>query len=215
MPLFPLFVDLKGKRCVVVGGGEVAARKIETLLEFEPQIVVVSPQVTDRIQDLKWGGRVVVIKKKYSTGDLEGAFMAIAATSDRAVNEQVYTDAAADNIHVNIADDGEKSTFTFPSVINRGEVVIGITTSGRFPALSKHIRESIEKVIPDSYSRMMDTLKACRERVKREISDPGVRREILGRILDEVVFYGDAVTDERLKQRIEEIFGEYINEKDN
>ena len=215
MPAFPLFIDLKGKRCVVVGGGEVAARKIQTLLEFDAFITVISPDISESIQELKWQGKVIVIKKRYSEDDIEGAFMVIAATSDEKVNQKVYNDALRSNIFVNMADCPEKCTFTFPSVVTRDDLVIGISTSGGYPALAKKLRQKIEGIIPECYGALLQVLKQCRIRAQDEIGDAAMRRELLNKVLDEVVFYEDAVTPEVLMARIEDMFGEYRDEKDN
>lgn len=215
MPAFPLFIALKGKKCVVVGGGEVASRKIQVLLEFDAFITVISPEISESIQELKWQGKVIVIKKRYSEDDIEGAFMVIAATSDEKVNQKVYNDALRSNIFVNVADCPEKCTFTFPSVVTRDELVIGISTSGGYPALAKKLRQKIEDVIPESYGTLLHILKQCRSRAQAEVYDAAKRRELLNRVLDEVVFYEDAVTSGVLMARIEDIFGEYKNEKDN
>lgn len=209
MPAFPLFVDLKGKKCVVIGGGKVATRKIESLLGFGARIVVVSPGITERIQDLKWQDRVIVLKKRYSEEDLEGAFMAIAATSDRRVNEKIYEDAVRSGIFVNVIDSPEKCTFVFPSLVKRNDLVVGITTSGGYPALSKAVRKKIEEILPESYGRILEILRECRNRAEVQITDPDTRKQLLDRLLDEITFYEDAVTEEQLKTRIENIFGEY------
>ncbi|MCX7711185.1 MAG: bifunctional precorrin-2 dehydrogenase/sirohydrochlorin ferrochelatase [Clostridia bacterium] len=215
MAMFPAFIDIKGKKCVVVGGGKVATRKIETLLKFEPRIVVVSPEISERIQALKWEDKVVVIKKKYSSEDLEGACLVIAATDHSSVNDRVFQDAQKSGILVNIADDPDKCTFIFPSVIMRDDLVVGISTSGSFPALSKMIRERVEQVLPEFYEGIVGVLKDCRERALREIEDVEIRQKLMNRLLDEVLFYEDAIPFEHLMQRIDCLFEEYKNEKNH
>lgn len=215
MAVFPLFIDLKGKRCVIIGAGRVAERKIETLLEFSTDILVISPETTERIQQLKWEDKLVVIKKRYSEEDIEGAFMVIAATSDSKVNEKIYCDAVKRNIFVNVVDNPERCTFIFPSVVKRGELVVGISTSGSYPVLSKKIREKINSVLPKKLGSMVQTLKECRKRAEQQIPDSCNRKELLDKIADEIIFYEEAVSEKQLKIRIDNIFEEYKNDKEN
>lgn len=209
MSVFPIFIDLKGKKCVVVGGGKVAARKIETLLQFDSNIIVISPAVCERVQELKWEGRVVVIKKKYSEEDIEGAFMVIAATNDMKINEKVYNNAIENGTFVNVVDSPEKCTFIFPSVVKRQDLVVGISTSGGYPALSKKLRQKVEQLLPESYGNILETLKDCRRRAEAEVQNIDKRKELLNRILDEILFYEDAITPGQLQIRIDNIFEEY------
>lgn len=209
MAMFPVFINLKGKNCLVVGGGKVAARKIETLLEFEPRITVISPDINEGIQQLKYENKVVVVKKKYSADDMDNAFIAIAATDDPVVNDRVHSDAQSRGILVNVVDSREKCTFVFPSVVVRDELVVGISTSGSFPVLSKRIREKVEAVLPEFYSGLIQALKGWRERAEEEVKDEAVRRELLNKILDEVLFYEDAISNHQRAERIDKIFEEY------
>ena len=215
MPVFPLFVDLKDKLCVVIGGGDVAARKIDVLLEFGAKIRVVSPGLSERLAALQQQGRIEAIKRGYAEGDLEGAFIAIAATPDSGVNEKVYEYAVKKGIFVDVADCPQKCTFIFPSIVRRGDLVVGISTSGGYPALSKNVRERIDAVLPQSYGSLLEMLKSCRRRAADEIPDRSKRKEALSRILDEMLLCEDALESELLKLRIEKIFKEYGNEEDN
>jgi precorrin-2 dehydrogenase / sirohydrochlorin ferrochelatase len=212
MPVFPIFVDLEDKKCVVIGGGNVATRKIDTLLTFNPCITVISPEISDRIQQLKLEGKVTVLNKKYSEGDLEDAFITIAAASDTNVNERVYKEAIKRNIHVNIADCPDKCTFIFPSIVSRCEVVVGISTSGSFPAMSKYIRQSVEKALPKDLSQIIQILKDFRKRAVLEIKSLDKRKELINRLIDEVAFFKNDFSEERIRLRIEEIFEEYKDE---
>lgn len=215
MSVFPLFMDLRGKKCVVVGGGNVATRKIEALLDFDADIHVISPESTAEINELYYEGRIKVFEKKYEEKDLENAFLVIAATSDSSVNEIVYVDAVGRNVPVNVVDCPQKCTFIFPSIVKRGDLVIGISTSGGYPALSKCIREKVEMVIPETYAELLMTLKECRRRASTEVRNPQKRREMLGKLMEEVLCFGDNTSQEDLKQRIENIFGDYRDEKNN
>lgn len=213
MPLFPLFIDLRGKKCIVVGGGNVAARKIEALIGFEADITVISPEVTDRIKELEQAGELSIIPRGYRADDLEEAFLAIAATSDRQTNERVYSEAARKNILVNVADNGSKCTFIFPSLVKRNDLVIGISTSRGYPSLSKKVRQEIESAVPEAYGELLELLKTFRSRVEAEVEDMEERKAMLNRIVNEAFNSDGMVPLEKTKSRIEELFGEVSDEK--
>jgi precorrin-2 dehydrogenase / sirohydrochlorin ferrochelatase len=210
MSVFPLFIDLKDKKCVVVGGGKVASRKIETLLQFGAEITVVSPVITDQLKVCMKNGVLKHIERNYSEIDIEGAFLAIAATADKIENEKIYLDAVNRGIFVNVVDSPEKCTFIFPSVVKRDKLVIGISTSGTFPVLAKYIRKKLEKILFWNYEvNVTEILENCRERVLLKIKDEDEKKEIMNRLLDEAVFSQEITDREQLDKKIEKIFGEY------
>jgi precorrin-2 dehydrogenase / sirohydrochlorin ferrochelatase len=210
MAVFPLFIDLNGKRCIVIGGGKVATRKAETLLEFQTDVIVVSPEISGRLQELHQCGNLTWRQKIYTADDLEGAFLVIAATSDRLVNEEIYEDSVAKGIMVNTADDPDKCTFIFPSVVKRDDLVIGISTSGKYPALSKAVRKKMEKMLtPNINGEMLGLLAECRQRAIREVKDASVRKELIERLLEELLFCEEASSNEVLYSKIDRIFGDY------
>lgn len=207
MAFFPLFVDLEGKKCVVVGGGAVALRKIEILLQFEANPVIIAPEINSFIEELERQGKISIIKKEYSRQDIDGAFLVIAATSEQEVNEKVFRDAKHCNIPVNVVDDPEKCTFIFPSVVKRGDLVMGISTSGKYPALSKKIRKTIEALYPDEYSGILSLLAEFRDKVRKNIANRAQRERILRCVIDEL-YYLDVITYEALS----DIIGRYEEE---
>ena len=147
MAVFPVFIDLSGKKCVVIGGGKVAGRKIAALVDFDAEILVVSPALSGELQELQQRGKIIHSAGEYSETDLAGAFLAVAATNDRTVNEQVYHDAVKNGILVNTADNPAQCTFIFPAVVKKDDLVIGISTSGKYPGLSKSIRQMIAQML--------------------------------------------------------------------
>lgn len=191
MAVFPLFVDLKGKPCVVIGGGEVAARKVEILLRFEADIWVIAPKVSQSITSLCENGFLKIKRKKYSKEDLEGAALVIAATSSNEVNEQVYNEAKARNLPINVVDDPDKCSFIFPSVVKRGDLVIGISTSGSYPALSKKIRKLTEELFTEEYSDILDLLADFRLRVRNSNLESHERAAVLKKTIED--FYSNGV----------------------
>jgi len=187
MPVFPLFVELNGKKCVVIGGGEIAARKIEILLEFNACVEVIAPEICSRILQLSNEFECVIKKQKFDDKLLEDAFLVIAATSDSVVNEEVYNVAMQKKILVNVVDDIGKCTFIFPSIVKRDDLVIGISTSGKYPALSKKIREEIEKKLPEDFGKLLKELSEYRESIKINVKDFEKRKKLLTQKLNELI----------------------------
>lgn len=215
MALFPLFIDLNGKKCIFVGGGNVAARKIEALLPFNPEIVVISPETDSRIKEFANEGKLTIISRTYYRGDLAGAFMAVAAASDRRINDEAYNEAVKEGIYINVADSPEKCTFTFPAVVKRDEIVIGISTSGSYPALSKRIRQMVEGVLPEDLGRVAAVLQKFRRKALEEIGDWENRRKFINRALEEALGIEISSTEDDLSGKIQKIFEVYSDEKSN
>jgi precorrin-2 dehydrogenase/sirohydrochlorin ferrochelatase len=199
MAVFPLFIDLSDKLCVVVGGGSVATRKVRSLAGFGARIKVVSPELSEKLEELVSERSIEAVRRSYREGDLEGAFIAIAATPDRELNEEIYKYAVKHNIFVDVADCPQECTFIFPSIVRREDLVVGISTSGGYPALSKSVRKTIDAMIPQEYGSLLEVLKDLRNRAGTEINDQSKRKEMLRRVMSEA----------------EKIFREYGNEEKN
>jgi len=199
MAVFPLFIDLQDKLCVVVGGGRVATRKVGSLAGFGAKIKVVSPKLTEQLEELESKKIIEVVKRGYHEGDLKEAFMAIAATSDKELNEKIYEYAVQHNIFVDVADCPQRCTFIFPAIVRRGDLIVGISSSGGYPIFAKRLRKTIDEVLPREYGGMLEFLKGFRSRIGAEIQDQVKRKEMLDRIMDEA----------------EKIIKEYSNEEDN
>lgn len=212
MALFPLFMDLNGKKCVCIGGGNVAARKVHVLLVFDVDITVISPETCKQLEELSCSGSVRILEREYCVEDLEGAFMVIAATQDRKINKQIHDDSVNRNILVNVADSPEECTFTFPSVVKRDDLVIGITTSGSYPAFTKSVRERIERLFPGYYGNVLKVLKEFRKKALQGIPDPHKRKEAIEEMLNQVFLCGDNLTEELLLEKLNSIYEVYENE---
>ncbi len=168
---YPIILKVGGKRCVVVGGGKVAERKTKMLLECDASVCVISPHLTPELGDLSQRGRIQVVARDYCTGDLDGALIAIAATDDPKVNEQVSREGQEKGVLINIADDLENSNFIIPSVLQRGDVLIAVSTSGRSPALARKIRTELEQ----SYGADYASLALLLSEVRSELRGRGVQ----------------------------------------
>jgi precorrin-2 dehydrogenase/sirohydrochlorin ferrochelatase len=183
--MFPLFVNLDNKKCVVIGGGEVASRKVEVLLRYKADLTVISPEINPKLVELENSKKIKVIKREYKKGDIDSATLIVAATSSPVVNERIYKDAVQRNIPVNVVDNPDKCTFFFPSVIKRGALSIGISTSGVYPALSKKIRKVTEKYITEDYSEIVSLLADFRLLVRKSNFSINEKEKILAQVLDE------------------------------
>ncbi len=148
---YPLFVDLRGRTVVVVGGGIVAFRKIEALLKTGALVKVISPEVTDEITRL---AEIEIIKREYAPGDLEGASIVIAATDDETVNITVSRDAADQRIFCNVVDKPELCSFIVPAVVEKGPIKVAISTGGISPTLSKRLRMDIGSFLGDEFATL-------------------------------------------------------------
>ena len=148
MSLFPMFLKLTARRCVVVGAGAIAESKIESLLEAEAQVTVVAPEALPRVRAWAEGGDIVWVKREYREGDLAGAFLAVAATASPEVNRAVFAEAQERGVLVNAVDDPPFCDFYFPSVVRRGELQIAISTAGESPALAQRLRKEINAALP-------------------------------------------------------------------
>ncbi|RCX17571.1 precorrin-2 dehydrogenase [Anaerobacterium chartisolvens] len=211
MPVFPMFVDLKGKRCVVVGGGNVAARKIEALMAFGPAITVVSPNAVNEIVQLADMRQIDLLLREYREDDLSEAFVAIAASDDEAVNESVYNSCVKRGIMVNTVDDPEKCTFIFPAIVRRGDLVVGVSTSGRYPSMSKKVRQHVGASIPPYWGEAVDLLEPFRVRAKEEIKNEEKRKRALREIMDEALSCYEKYERQQLLLRLERIFEGYAD----
>ena len=140
--LYPIFLDLSGRRCVVVGGGEVANRKARKLLQARAEVVVISPEVRPELESVA----AEVHRRPYEDGDLEGAYLAFAATDAREVNAAVAAEAKGRGIPVNVADSPSEGDFALPSVLRRGRLQVAVSTGGASPALARRIRGELEEL---------------------------------------------------------------------
>jgi len=163
MSLLPIFVKLRGRLVVVVGGGAIAEGKIEGLLAAEAGVRVIAPQVTAVIARWAAQGKVEWQGKVFEPADLSGAFLVIAATSAPGVNETVFTEADARGILCNAVDDIENCHFYYGSVVQRGDLQIAISTNGKSPALAQRLRLQLEKQFGPEYELWLEWLGATRE----------------------------------------------------
>jgi precorrin-2 dehydrogenase/sirohydrochlorin ferrochelatase len=203
---YPMMVDLTGKRCLVVGGGAVAERKVALLVECGAGVEVVSPRATARLTALAASGRIRLRRRPVRASDLPGAFLVVVATDDPQVNREVAERVKSAGRLVNVADDPAACSFLVPSVIRRGDLTIAISTGGGSPALAKKLRQRLEQIIGPEYEAFLAALRLLRERAREAIADPEERQAIYRRAVESDLFEEAARGDSAaLAARIEEL----------
>jgi precorrin-2 dehydrogenase/sirohydrochlorin ferrochelatase len=165
MKYYPVHLDMTNKRCVVVGGGDIAERKVERLLECGAQVTVVSKSLTPVLKARKKTGQMDHIDIDYEDQALDGAFMVIGATDRNDVNERISKEAMARGLLVNIVDDPDRCNFILPSLVQQGDLSIAISTGGKSPALAKKLRKELEKQYGPEYQTLLVIMGVLRKRI--------------------------------------------------
>ena len=176
MDNFPIFLEIKNKPVLVIGGGDIAYRKIKLLIKSKPNIKVVAKNVCEEILDLKEKYSIDILKKEFHLDDIEFPIIIIAATNNKLLNKQIAKEGLRKKIPVNVVDQPALCTFTMGSIVERGSLVISISSSGKAPVLVRQLREKIEKLIPDSYKDLVDLAGSLRDKVKKLIKIDNKRR---------------------------------------
>ena len=171
---YPVYLNLKGKPCVIIGGGRVAEGKISKLRDAGAKITVISPQVTPAIRSAAQDGQLEWCEKEYQDGDLQQAFLAIAATNVRGVNRQIFEEAERQNVLLNVVDDAPLCTFIAPSIVERGPVTLAISTAGASPALARKLRESLTNDPVLDWADLAGVMSQVRSELKKQgaVVDP-------------------------------------------
>lgn len=162
---YPVCLNLRGKKIVVVGAGKVAHRKVESLLPSGAEITVIAPSQCDAIVALSVSGRIRLEPRRYGKGDLQDAFLVVVATDDETVNAEVSERAQGDGTLVNVVDRPELCSFTLPAVARRGNLLFTVSTGGRCPSLSRMLREEVEKVFGPEYGVLLEWMGGLRARM--------------------------------------------------
>jgi siroheme synthase-like protein len=164
---YPIFLNINNRKCVVVGGGQVALRKVKALLEHSADIEVVSSGLCPELVEIAGSGEIHTITREYRVGDLKNAFVAIAATDNAVINQQVVAEARSRAVLVNVVDDAKNSDFVAPSYMRRGDVAIAISTGGKSPALARKIRSRLEKELGDEYAVLANLIGEVRSEARQ------------------------------------------------
>src|SRR5881275_2514374 len=206
---YPVFLDLRGRRAVVIGGGAVAEQKVHGLIAAGAHVTLLSPESTPALTDLARRGAIELRRRPYRGGDLAGAWLAIAATDDRAVNEAVYAEAERLGIPLNAVDDLEHCSFIAPAIHHEGDITVAVSTGGKSPALAVRLRQRIARLVGRAEARLCALLGELRPELAERVPDARARTALWYEIVDsdviEFVRRGDI---DGARGRIEELISE-------
>jgi len=165
---YPIYLNVSDRKCIVIGGGEIALRKVQILLEYGAEVDVISPELAPELIKLAQDNQISTFTREYKDGDLKKAFVAIAATDSDEINRQVAAEARRRSILINVVDDAKYSDFIVPSVMRRGDITITVSTSGKSPALARKLRMQIEDEIGDEYIALTELIAEVRSQIIKE-----------------------------------------------
>jgi precorrin-2 dehydrogenase / sirohydrochlorin ferrochelatase len=165
-PYYPIYLDIEDRNVVIIGGGNVCARKAETMMKYGARVTIVSPEFTDEIEQWAREGSLTIRRKPYEDSDLDGANIVIASTDHQDVNEQIAADCRARRIPVNVVDVTPLCEFIVPAIIEKGSIQIAVSTGGKSPALARTLKEDLQRAIGPEYAEVNDVLGSLRDGAK-------------------------------------------------
>jgi len=188
MAKYPIFLELSGRRAVVVGGGAVAVRKAQALLAAGARLVVVAERIDNMPTALCRDKNAELIKSKYSKDYLAEALLAIAATNNHKLNRRIYKDCQELEVLCNVVDEPELCDFFVPAVVKRGDLQIAVGTEGHCPAYAGHIRKKLEEIFTEKHGQFLAELEMLRKRIITDVAEPSERKALLGKLADDKSF---------------------------
>jgi precorrin-2 dehydrogenase / sirohydrochlorin ferrochelatase len=166
-PYYPIYIDIEDRNVVIIGGGNVCARKAETMMKYGARVTVVSPEFTGEIEQWARDGALAIRRKHYDESDLEDANIVIASTDVQSVNERIAADCRRRRIPVNVVDVTPLCEFIVPAIIEKGSIQIAVSTGGKSPALARTLKEDLQRLVGPEYAEVNDLLGTLREGAKR------------------------------------------------
>lgn len=203
MPVYPINLDLSGRHCACIGGGSVAARKVEDLLQAGALVTIISPVLTSALQQLVQAQKIIHIAQQYQPGVIGAFFMVICATNNTAVNRAAAEESRSKGALVNVVDAPELCDFTVPSKMTRGDLLITVSTGGKSPALAKKLRLELEDRYGPEYGTYLEWAGAIREQMKNRLETSKEREYFWQQTLDDEVL--SLLRQGRLKDAEEKI----------
>jgi len=188
MAKYPIFLELTGRRVVLIGAGAVAVRKAQSLLAAGARLVVVAERINDVLTNLCTGTGAELIRSKYSKDYLAGAVLAIAATNNQQLNRRIYEDCQELEILCNVVDQPELCDFYVPAVVRRGDLQIAIGTEAYCPAYAGHLRKKLEKNFTDKHGDFLAELESFRKHIIKDVPEQAERKALLGELVDDKSF---------------------------
>lgn len=186
---YPVFLDITGKRCIIIGGGKVAERKCLPLLTAGAKVTIISPRITSILEKQREKGLLKHIGRNYRTGDIRSAFVVIVATDSAEINMKVVSDARSQEVLLNVVDNPLLCNFIVPSVLRRGPLTIAISTSGVSPAMARTIRKRLEQLYGPEFSKYLRFLKDIRVKAMEEMQDKRKRGLLLKELASDEILH--------------------------
>jgi len=199
---YPVYVQLRERPCVVIGGGKIAEGKVDGLLAAQGKVTVISPDLTPHLQHLVEQKLIKYLARTYQPGDLTGAFMIICATDQAEINHKVWEEASANRQLVNVVDDTPRCNFIAPSILRKGDLTIAISTSGKAPALAVRLKERLQREIGPEYERFLELAGELREPLAQRIPDFETRKALWYELMDSGILNVLASGDESSAREI-------------
>ena len=203
MTLFPMFVKLEGRSCLVVGAGSVGEPKIGGLLASEASVRVIAPKASATVAEWARAGAIIWEAREFQSSDLDGVFLVIVATSSRDVNESIFLEARRRNILCNVVDDPKHCDFYYPAVVRRGDLQLAISTNGQSPALAQRIRRELEVEFGPDYGEWLEELGKIRQQLFASGMNPDDRRRVLHKLASREAFEQAQSKRIRIEQQID------------
>ncbi|WP_028400403.1 NAD(P)-binding protein [Ectobacillus panaciterrae] len=182
--MYPITLRIEGKKAAIAGGGKIAYFKIGPLLEAGADVTVISPEIDRKIQELVTSRQVKWVQKEYERADVEDAFLIIAATDNKEINERIEEEAGENQL-VNVISDPTRGNCHFPAALKQGKLLIAVSTGGASPKLAKQIRNELKNVYDETYEEYLEFLNECRVQIKRLNYDKAARHKLLQQILQD------------------------------
>jgi precorrin-2 dehydrogenase/sirohydrochlorin ferrochelatase len=184
MRYYPIYLDVKNRDCLVIGGGSVGTRKVLTLLACGANVTVVSTNATEKLHKLSNNGVIKLKERPFQTADLDDRFLVIGATDDQELNFNIHAEAERRGLLCNIADRPKACNFILPSIVNRGDLIIAISTSGKSPAFAKKLRKQLEAQFGDEYAEFLDLMGKIRKKLLGEDHEPEAHKHLFEQLIE-------------------------------
>ncbi len=205
---YPIYLQLQGQPCIVIGSNTLAEDKVETLLAAGARVTLIAPKVGARLQAHVESGKVIHLPRRYQPGDLKGAFLVICTNDQTAIKQQVWEEASAARQLVNVVDDTPHCNFIAPSIFRQGDLAIAISTAGKAPALAVRLKERLRKQIGPQYARFLELAGHLRAPLAQHVPDFATRKALWYRLVDSDVLDLLAQDDETAAlEKISEVVG--------
>ena len=205
MAYFPFFIDIKGQKCLIAGGGMVAYRKVMVLKDYGPEITVVAPLMIPQLVEIsqETSGSIHLVERLFEDSDLEGVDFVVAGTYDEALNRRISQMCHERKLPVNVVDVQDECSFIFPALMKEKDITIGISTGGSSPIIAQELKKRFQKVIPEGIGHLSAELGSYRKLVKSKVDQQPVRAAIFREMADTGIRQGGVLTEDQVLEIID------------